>query len=76
MPKPDATTPETTTPETRYGTTTYLRVTGISGPTMRGLEAAGIIAPSRTDTGWRQFSEQDVRRAIEWKASRRSPRRG
>jgi DNA-binding transcriptional MerR regulator len=60
--------------ETKLGTTTFLRRAGITAPAMRVAEAAGVIAPSRTDTGWRQFTEQDVRAAIAWKASRRSAR--
>jgi len=40
------------------------------------LEAAGVIQPVRADSGWRQFSEQDVKATIEWKSNnRRSARR-
>ena len=54
----------------KMGTGTFLRRTGLSAPVMRGLEVAGVIAPSKTDTGWRQFSESDVRRALAWKQAR------
>ena len=37
---------------------------------MRGLEAAGVIKPSRSDSGWRQFSESDVKAVLRWKALR------
>ncbi len=54
---------------TKLGTGTFLRLTGLSGPQMRGLEAAGLVNPSRADSGWRQFDEADLRAAIAWKTS-------
>ena len=60
--------------ELKLGTTSFLRRAGISAPVMRGLEAGGVINPSKTDTGWRQFTEQDVARALAWKAAQRAAR--
>lgn len=57
--------------EQKIGTTTFLRRAGISAPVMRGLEAAEVIHPSKTDTGWRQFTESDVQKALAWKAARK-----
>jgi hypothetical protein len=57
--------------ETRFGTTTFLRRARISAPIMRGLEAAGVIVPDKSDRGWRLFSEADLRAVAEWKAAKR-----
>ena len=61
-------------PKQPMGTGTFIKRTGISAPTMRGLEAAGVIRPIKTDSGWRAFSEQDVAAALRWKAGRAKPR--
>jgi hypothetical protein len=61
--------------EIKLGTTTFLKRTGLSGPVMRGLEAAAVIAPSKSDSGWRQFSESDVQAALKWRAERSAARR-
>jgi DNA-binding transcriptional MerR regulator len=53
------------------GTGTFLKRTGINPPRMRYLEAAGIIKPLRTDTGWRSFREQDVAATMKWLAAKR-----
>ena len=53
-----------------FGTGTFLKLTGIPVPRMRELEAAGIINPIKTDSGWRAFSQQDVAAAIRWKQQR------
>jgi hypothetical protein len=52
-----------------------LKLTNASSPQMREAEAAGAIHPQRSDSGWRMFGEEDVRRMIEWKARRRPPGR-
>jgi DNA-binding transcriptional MerR regulator len=59
------------TEQLRYGTSTFLRRTGISAPMMRGLEAAGVILPEKSDRGWRLFRESDVRAVLQWKTTRR-----
>jgi len=61
--------------EIKLGTTTFLKRTGLSGPIMRGLEAAGIISPSKSDSGWRQFSTADLEAALKWRAQRAVERR-
>ena len=57
--------------EQKLGTGTFIRRTGITTATMRVLEAGGVIAPSRSDSGWRQFSEADVAAALQWKHERK-----
>jgi DNA-binding transcriptional MerR regulator len=49
---------------TRLGTGTFIRRTGITTSKMRELEAAGVIRPIRSDSGWRQFTEADVQAAL------------
>jgi len=57
--------------EQKLGTGTFIRRTGITTATMRVLEAGGVIAPSRSDSGWRQFSESDVAAALKWRLERK-----
>ena len=58
------------------GTSAFLRRAGISAPLMRGLEAAGVIAPARTfDTGWRMFTETDVAAVERWKEAQSASRK-
>jgi DNA-binding transcriptional MerR regulator len=52
------------------GTGTFIKLTGLPVPRMRELEAAGIINPIKTDSGWRAFSDADVRAALQWKQQR------
>ena len=60
-----------------FGTKTFLKRTGLSTPIMRGLEVMEIIHPIRCDSGWRMFSEADIKAAIAWKARQpKSPRGG
>jgi DNA-binding transcriptional MerR regulator len=43
----------------------------ISAPVMRGLEAAGVITPAKSNKGWRMFSEADRQAVAQWKAAQR-----
>lgn len=54
------------------GMGTFVRRVGLSPPVVRGLEAAGVVSPLRADSGWRMFSEADVRAALQWKTQRNS----
>jgi len=62
------------TDELMYGTSTFLKRTGLSAPVMRGLEAAGVISPRKSDRGWRLFTERDIRAVAQWKADRKRRR--
>jgi DNA-binding transcriptional MerR regulator len=55
--------------ELKMGSKTFLRRVGIYAPKMRILEAAGIVNPSKSDSGWRQFSESDVTAALKYLAA-------
>lgn len=37
-------------------------LTGVSAPTLRGFERAGLVAPARTDGGSRRYSQNDLAR--------------
>ena len=37
-----------------------------TNPTVRVMEAAGVIAPIKNEIGWRTFTLHDVQRAIRW----------
>jgi DNA-binding transcriptional MerR regulator len=50
----------------------FSRHVGLSPPIIRGLEAAGVVNPIKTDSGWRAFSPEDVQRARAWKAERKA----
>jgi hypothetical protein len=51
----------------KLGSGTFCRTVGITSAKMRELEAAGIIAPTKSDSGWRQFTHADIAAAIAWK---------
>jgi len=61
--------------ESKMGTNTFLRSIGASAPTMRLLEARGVISPSKSDSGWRQFSAEDVTAARAFLAQQLAARR-
>jgi hypothetical protein len=42
---------------------------------VRVMEALGVISPSKTPSGWRQYSEADVAAACAWLATHTHPRR-
>lgn len=60
--------------ELKVSPSQFLRRTGLTTVVMRLLEVSGVVSPTRTDTGWRQFTEQDVERALAWKESRHTRR--
>lgn len=62
--------------EKYVGSTTFFKQTGLGGAEMRGLEAAGVISPIRTDNGWRAYSQADVAAARKWKAQHAAARSG
>jgi DNA-binding transcriptional MerR regulator len=57
--------------EIKLGTGSFIRRTRVTTATMRVLEAAGVIHPVRSDSGWRQFSEADVVAALKWRHERK-----
>ena len=60
--------------EVKVSPSQFLRRTGLTAAAMRVLEASGVVNPTRADTGWRQFSSEDVERALAWKAARQAAR--
>lgn len=60
----------------RMGMGLFAKRAGLSPPVIRGLEAAGVVKPLRTDSGWRAFSEADLRSALNWKDQRRPEQHG
>ena len=55
-----------------FGMAEFCRRVKLSPPVVRGLEAAGVVQPVRTTTGWRAFSTTDVSAARNWKAARQA----
>lgn len=37
-----------------------------NNPTIRVMEALGVVQPVKNTVGWRSYTEQDVARAIRW----------
>jgi hypothetical protein len=59
--------------EIKSGSKVFKQRTGASNFDVRLMEELQIIAPSKTTTGWRQFSAADEAAAIAWLAERRKP---
>ena len=62
--------------EARFGSKAYYKETGVNGPMMRALEVMGIIKPLRSESGWRLFSEEDIKATKAWKARQPKSKRG
>jgi DNA-binding transcriptional MerR regulator len=45
-----------------YPISVVTELTGITGPTLRGYERAGLLTPARTDGGSRRYSDNDLTR--------------
>jgi len=45
-----------------YPISVVTQLTGITAPTLRGYERAGLLTPARTDGGSRRYSDNDVTR--------------
>jgi len=54
--------------ETRFGSGDFRRLTGAGNVLVRIMETAGVIAPAKTQSGWRQFTASDVAAARSWLA--------
>jgi hypothetical protein len=59
----------------KLGSTAFRRRTGADKARVRVMEAQGVIAPTKTESGWRQYSETDVQAAIAWLAANSKFRR-
>lgn len=46
----------------------FRRLTGCDNVRLRLMEAARVISPARTQTGWRVFTMSDVEAAKQWMA--------
>jgi hypothetical protein len=51
------------------------RVPGVDNAKVRVMEALGIISPTKTPAGWRQFSNADIRAARSWLAANSTRRK-
>jgi DNA-binding transcriptional MerR regulator len=56
-------------PNGLMGTGLFVKRARITVARMREAQALGIIRPTKTDSGWRTFSEADVTAAKRWKAA-------
>jgi DNA-binding transcriptional MerR regulator len=52
--------------EIRFGGGSFQQLTGCRSEHVRILEIAGLIRPSKSDSGFRQFSAADVAAARRW----------
>ena len=57
--------------EQRLGSTAFRIRTGANNAHVQLMESQGIINPTKTEFGWRQFTEADVQAALIWLAARR-----
>ena len=65
------------TTEMKIGSKAFKRRTGADNDRVRVMEALNVISPSKTESGWRQYTEADVQAAIAWMAiNSRKRRRG
>jgi hypothetical protein len=51
----------------------FRRLTGCDNVRLRLMEAAHVIRPARTQTGWRVFTMDDVETARQWMAENARP---
>jgi hypothetical protein len=51
----------------------FRRLTGCDNVRVRLMEAAHVISPARTQTGWRVFTQADVEAARAWMAENARP---
>jgi hypothetical protein len=61
--------------EIRFGGTSFRQLTGAANEHVRIMESAGVISPSKSDSGFRQFTPEDVKNARVWMAEHYKPRR-
>ena len=61
--------------EVRLGGRKFAERTGATNVDVRLMEAAGVIAPTKTESGWRQFSEADIEPARSWLAEHKRRRK-
>ena len=52
----------------------FRRLTGCDNVRLRLMEAARVISPARTQTGWRVFTQADVEAAKQWLAENSTKR--
>lgn len=56
----------TTQTQLRFSSSEFRRLTGAANIHVRLMESARVISPTKTATGWRQFSDTDVVAARRW----------
>jgi DNA-binding transcriptional MerR regulator len=52
----------------------FRQLTGADNVRLRLMEAARVISPARTATGWRVFTQADVEAAKQWMAENATKR--
>jgi DNA-binding transcriptional MerR regulator len=60
--------------EPLLGFADFRRATGCDNVRLRLMEAAHVLTPARTQTGWRVFTQADVETAKQWLAENSSKR--
>ena len=50
-----------------FGMGEFCKIVRLTPPIVRGLEAAGVVSPVKTTSGWRAFSSTDVDSARAWR---------
>lgn len=59
--------------EIKSGSKVFRQRTGATFIDVRVMEELQIISPTKTESGWRQFSAADEAAAIAWLAERKRP---
>lgn len=50
----------------KFGSQDFYKLTGADNCRLRLMEADGTLSPVKTKSGWRIFSDSDVRKARKW----------
>jgi hypothetical protein len=66
---------ERMTDELKFGSADFYRLTGADNCRLRLMEADGTLSPVKTKSGWRIFSDSDVKKARKWLAENTHERR-
>lgn len=61
---------ETRHKDTPLGMGDFCKAVGYSDSTVRRLELMGVVTPSRTQSGWRVFTDADVEAVKAWREAR------
>jgi hypothetical protein len=59
--------------EIKSGGKAFKQRTGATNFDVRLMESLGVISPTKTESGWRQFSDADIAAATAWLAEQKRP---